>query len=496
MASNPSATLLEADAGRPRPDAGAASEPLTTPVRATRHGRDWPTPAMVAGGVRAVDFIVVVGAGFVVHGGSPDPAEGYGLAFGGVLLVLLADPGDLARPGTGLWRLFKLWVGVVALAALPGLILGTGPAPWLAVWAALGGLGLVVARLALAVLMRAAWRRGWLLRHVALVGAGPIGQRLIDRLARAAPDVRLVGLFDDRRAARAPGAVRPAGPRTPVRGTVDDLLAFARRQRVDEVIVALPLAAEARVLACLRKLSTLPVDLRLWTDLAGFSLPRGDLARRGGVPLLAVGERPLAGWSRLVKAVEDRLLAALLLAAASPLLLLIAVAVRLDSPGPVLFRQSRYGFNQVPFQVLKFRTMREGAATPDGGGAGLAQARRRDPRVTGVGRVLRRTGLDELPQLLNVLRGEMSLVGPRPHAVAHDEHYGGLVRDYAARHRVKPGITGWAQVNGLRGETRDVERMAARVAHDLWYIDHWSPSLDLWILLRTLPLVLGDRSAW
>jgi putative colanic acid biosynthesis UDP-glucose lipid carrier transferase len=209
----------------------------------------------------------------------------------------------------------------------------------------------------------------------------------------------------------------------------------------------------------------------------------------GGVPCVRLLGRPLGGREAAVKAVSDRTVAAAALLAAAPLLALLALAVRLDSPGPVLYRQKRHGFNGRVIEVLKLRTMRaeccdDGTGTGDG--AGVAQASRDDPRLTRVGRRIRRASLDELPQLVNVLRGEMSVVGPRPHAVAHNERFGRAIDRYAARHRVKPGITGWAQVNGLRGETDTVEKMARRVAYDLEYIENWSLALDARILLKTL----------
>ncbi len=205
--------------------------------------------------------------------------------------------------------------------------------------------------------------------------------------------------------------------------------------------------------------------------------------------------RPPDAWWRLAKGLTDRPLAALLLLLLSPLLLAIAAAIRLTSPGPVLYRQLRRGFGGEPFPILKFRTMRADLCdAPDA--AAVRQATREDPRVTRVGRVLRRTSLDELPQLLNVLRGEMSLVGPRPHALAHDERYGRLIDGYLDRHRVKPGITGWAQVNGCRGETRTLGEMRRRVELDLEYVEGWSPWLDLRILLRTALSGFRDPGAY
>jgi Undecaprenyl-phosphate glucose phosphotransferase len=199
----------------------------------------------------------------------------------------------------------------------------------------------------------------------------------------------------------------------------------------------------------------------------------------------------LSGWNLVLKNAEDRLVGALLLLLGSPLLALIALAIKLDSRGPVFFRQRRYGFNNNAIVVWKFRTMRD---QPEDETV-VPQATRNDPRVTAMGRILRRTSLDELPQIFNVLRGEMSLVGPRPHAVAHNEQYATVIDDYLSRHRVKPGITGWAQVNGLRGETDTPEKMRQRVQHDLYYIDNWSFWFDLKILALT-PFAAMNRNAY
>jgi putative colanic acid biosynthesis UDP-glucose lipid carrier transferase len=211
----------------------------------------------------------------------------------------------------------------------------------------------------------------------------------------------------------------------------------------------------------------------------------------GPLGLIDVKRKPLADWAPFVKALEDRVLGALLLVALAPVMLVVAIAIKLDSKGPVLFRQRRRGLNQRIIEVRKFRTMR---VMEDG--AEVRQATRNDPRVTRVGAFLRKTSLDELPQLFNVLEGSMSLVGPRPHALVHDEQWGELLERYANRHQVKPGMTGWAQVNGYRGEVENTEAMGKRVEHDLDYINNWSLGRDLQILARTLRVALGDKKAY
>jgi Undecaprenyl-phosphate glucose phosphotransferase len=261
------------------------------------------------------------------------------------------------------------------------------------------------------------------------------------------------------------------------------------------VIVALPWTADERLRAIVGKLEKTPVPVRLAPDVAAFSFPDRRFVTVGRLPMMQLFERPISGWSFVVKTLEDRLLAACLLIALSPLLAAVALAIKLDSRGPVFFRQKRYGFNHNLFECWKFRTMHHHLSDANA----EVLTRRDDDRVTRVGRFLRKTSLDELPQLINVLKGDMSLVGPRPHATsakAAGRLYEEAVDAYAARHRVKPGITGWAQVNGWRGETDTLEKIERRVEYDLFYIEHWSLALDLKILLRTALVVLGDREAY
>ncbi|CAA7612734.1 undecaprenyl-phosphate glucose phosphotransferase [Magnetospirillum sp. UT-4] len=327
-------------------------------------------------------------------------------------------------------------------------------------------------------------RRRRRLRRVLLVGDR---ERAFGALSLVAGDHRSalpVGICLDREA-----------PARPVLGGfvagLEDAARMVREQRVEEVVLTLPWSDADRLEACLAVLRPLAVDVHLMPEFPAPYLAGHGFALLGDVPVARLRARPLKGWRALAKAAEDRLLGALLVLLLAPLMAVIALAVKLDSPGPVLFRQSRTGFDNQAFTCLKFRSMhvRPPEAMPK-------QATRHDPRVTRVGRVLRRTSLDELPQLFNVVGGSMSLVGPRPHALAHNDHYSRLVDDYLCRHRMKPGITGWAQVNGHRGETATVESMRQRVACDLWYIDHWSPGLDLAILFRTPLACLKGTNAY
>ncbi len=277
--------------------------------------------------------------------------------------------------------------------------------------------------------------------------------------------------------------VRPNVSDRAFRMAVDSFVRYCRRNPVSEIVVALPWGAERQVLEAVRAFSMLPVDVRLAPDSAGFALARHQLLGGAGLPLVTVSTRPIRDWGKLLKELFDRIGAVLLLVFLAPLFVCVAIAIRVDSPGPVFFRQQRNGFNHGTFWMWKFRSMVADAEPP---GEAYRQATRGDPRITRVGAVLRRTSIDELPQLINVVRGEMSLVGPRPHPVALDNQYMSLIEHYATRHAVLPGITGWAQVNGYRGETDTEEKMAGRIAHDLHYIRNWSFSLDFWILILTV----------
>ena len=339
--------------------------------------------------------------------------------------------------------------------------------------------------MATGTLIGRAQRAGRLTTRLALVGAGPQAASFIRGVRQHDPGVLVVGVFDERRT-----RVPPAVEGVPVLGTLDDLERFARDRPLDQIVITLPQQAASRRLACFERLRHLPIDVRLSPDLPGLELAGHGVAEVAGMPVLRVFDRPLTGWSRVAKAIEDRLLAALVLTITAPVLLAVALLVRLSSPGPVLYRQRRYGFANEAIEVLKFRTM---YVQPEGGATGT---RRGDPRVTPIGRLLRKTSLDELPQFFNVLLGQMSIVGPRPHAVAHNERFASLIDGYLSRHKVKPGITGWAQIHGLRGEAETLARMQERVRYDLHYIENWSLLLDLRIIFRTLLVGFSHPNAY
>ena len=296
---------------------------------------------------------------------------------------------------------------------------------------------------------------------------------------RATAGVQLAGIFSDT-------SVRRLGVAD---NGIDDLISMGQRNEIDEVVIALSSGSRARTEQLIADLSVLPVDV--WLCPAELQLPILNTTRLGTFSLLHVKPKPIREWGSLVKLTFDYVAGSISLILFSPLMLMIALAIKLDSPGPVFFRQRRHGFNHRVIDVYKFRTMR---VAEDG--QRVDQAQKNDPRVTRVGKFLRRTSLDELPQLINVLRGEMSLVGPRPHALAHNHYYRERLDRYANRHSVKPGLTGWAQIHGFRGPTEDPEKMRRRVQLDLYYIENWSLWLDLKIVAATPFLGFVHRNAF
>ncbi len=362
---------------------------------------------------------------------------------------------------------------------------------WLGLWMALAITGLAVGRLATGYRLRRLTAEGRLQVRVVIVGAGEHGQRLAQHLrCHGDARTRVVGFIDDR-LTRIP--VQPCG--LTVLGDVAHLIRLIRLGQVDEVYLALPWQAQARLTRLIERLAITPVHIRLGPDLIGFQLGSSTFSRVAGLPMLKVFDRPISGWAHVAKRAEDVLVAGLAVLMLAPVMAATALAIKLDSPGPVFFRQRRQGFNDTLFEVWKFRTMYVDQADADC----TVQTRKADPRVTRVGAFLRKSSVDELPQLINVLRGDMSIVGPRPHALstkAEGRLFQDVVHKYAARHRVKPGITGWAQVNGWRGETDTIAKIERRVDCDLYYIDHWSLGFDLLIILKTALAVLKRDNAY
>jgi Undecaprenyl-phosphate glucose phosphotransferase len=326
-------------------------------------------------------------------------------------------------------------------------------------------------------------------RVAVIAGACGLGRMLAEQIGRnPLLGVRIAGFFDDRGPARTGD---PAAGSGAILGTLEQLAAYVKSRRVDLIYITLPMASQPRIVRLLDELHDTTASIYFVPDIFLFDLIQARIDTIGGIPVASVCETPFSGFNGVVKRASDIVLAVVICALILPLLLGIAVGVKLSSPGPVLFRQRRYGLDGREIHVYKFRSM---TVTEDG--AVIEQATRADERVTRFGAFLRRYSLDELPQFINVLQGRMSVVGPRPHAVAHNEMYRRLIKGYMIRHKVKPGITGWAQVNGLRGQTNTLDSMENRIAYDLAYLRHWSLQLDLWIVLKTLLVVFNDRNAY
>lgn len=339
---------------------------------------------------------------------------------------------------------------------------------------------LVSLRIAVRTLLRVVRSRARNLRTVAIAGAGDLGRRVAERmLGTDWLGLRLVGLYDDNRVAD--GANLIAGRPYGVEGNLSSLVQLARRGGVDYVYVALPLVHGEKVVDLIRELSDTTASVFLVPDVFVSEMMHARWTEIGDMPVVSVFETPFLGVDGWLKRLEDLTLLMFILPLALPLMLLISVGVKLTSPGPVLFKQRRYGLSGKVVEIWKFRTM-----TVQEDGEQITQACKSDPRVTPFGAILRRTSLDELPQFFNVFQGHMSVVGPRPHAVAHNEQYRTLIPGYMLRHKVKPGITGWAQVNGWRGETDTVEKMQRRVDFDLYYIRNWSVLMDIKIVVLTI----------
>src|SRR5690242_9382009 len=364
---------------------------------------------------------------------------------------------------------------------------------WLGSYYIVGACALIASRRLVFLVVRKWTREGRLNRRTVIVGGADAGAGVIEELRRQKDTgVDIIGLFDDRNDDRS--SAECAGERK--LGTVDDLVEFGRRTRVDLVIFSLPISAESRILQMLKKLWVLPVDIRLAAHANKLRFRPRSYSYIGNVPVLDVHDRPIADWDVVMKWLFDKIIGSLILLIALPAMAMIALAIKLDSRGPIMFKQKRYGFNNDLIEVYKFRSTRVDAS--DATASKLVT--KGDPRVTRVGRFIRKTSLDELPQLFNVVfKGNLSLVGPRPHAVnakAEARRYDEAVDGYFARHRVKPGLTGWAQINGWRGETDTHEKIQQRVEHDLYYIENWSVLFDFLIVARTPFALVKSENAY
>jgi Undecaprenyl-phosphate glucose phosphotransferase len=488
----------------------ANSPPTSDPAReagmqgASTIARPVPT-SLIAEFVRGTDLVICLVAGTLSHqlfvvSSDAVSAEFRGLAIllGALLQVNIFHFVGLYRCEAAVRRLWDLgrlsiaWMAVFSVLAASVLVLGMieSAREWLLLWFASGLVLFAPSRMAVRSFTRYWQRQGRFDRNVIVVGRGEYLERTIAALKEATnSNVRLLGVFDDGHA-----PLPPFVGGSPHLGTIDGITEFARLTRVDQVLVALPWSDKENIEAIFDDLRLLPVDVRLCPELLSYRLAHAGSSQIGSLPLINVFNRPLSPGQRILKGVEDRVLAAFFLTVGFPLMGLLALIIKIDSAGPVLFRQNRYGFRNELICVYKFRTIHQHESDQNA----ERLVTQDDDRVTRVGRILRRFSLDELPQLVNVLKGEMSIVGPRPHAVfakAEGRLYPDVVEDYAARHRVKPGMTGWAQVNGWRGETDRIFKLTRRVEHDFFYIDNWSLWFDIKIIFMTFVTIFKSKSA-
>ena len=452
--------------------------------------------------VRIMDTLAVVVAGLLAYWWK---FEGWAVPHKYLIALLLAAVlVPLVFPRMGVYagwrggnvlhnfhRLFGAWLMVLLLLIVAAFLTKTSTLysrEMLLVWA-LGALPvLLIFRLVLYFVICSLRKRGLRLSQVVIVGAGDLGQTLARRI-RAADwtGFDIAGFFDDD-----PALAGQAVDGIPVLGPVQALAGYLQAHQGEgsgfEVWIALPLRAEDKVRQILHDLRHVPVAIRYVPDIFGFRLINHDVSQIGGIPIIDINVTPMVGLNRFIKAVEDRVLAALILVAISPLMLLIAIGVKLSSPGPVFYRQERVSWNGTPFQMLKFRSMPVDAEAQ----TGPVWAREGESRATRFGAFLRRTSLDELPQFINVLKGEMSIVGPRPERPVFVDKFKDEIPDYMMKHMVKAGITGWAQINGWRGDT-DLEK---RIEYDLYYIENWSLWFDLKIIFLTIFKGFVNRNAY
>ncbi len=488
---------------------GDPDRPLNSAAReiASRYRRDTMSPIMVSGVLRLVELALLIVSGtllFTHYVGIHTALVWHYPAViiaASVMVVVLLDISDcyqlstLMRPVASIGRITVVWAGTLSLFAVVGFFLkisGDFSRLWFGGWFVAGLFLLLAPRLTLSHMIKRWARNGTMERRAVIVGGGKAAETLI-RSVEQQPynDIRICGIFDDRDDKRSPPLV--AG--YPKLGTVHELVDFARIARIDMLIVSLPLTAETRVLSLLRKLWVLPVDIRLSAHSNQLQFRPRAYSYIGAVPMLDIFDKPINDWDSVAKRAFDIVFSLVGIIAFSPVMLGTAIAIKLDSKGPVLFKQKRHGFNNEVIEVYKFRSMFTELSDP----TAKQTVTRNDSRVTRVGRFIRKTSIDELPQFFNALRGSLSLVGPRPHAIAAQSHnllYNEVVDGYFARHRVKPGVTGWAQINGWRGEMDTDEKIRMRTEYDLHYIENWSLWFDLKILFLTPLRLLNTENAY
>jgi Undecaprenyl-phosphate glucose phosphotransferase len=500
---DPKQAVIDHVANRKAQAAGGELGPLAAEIASRPVERGY-SAAVITGLAQGIEALLLAVPGFalfIIMGGDPmvHVLTTLGvIAVTGVIATYMRVH-RIAAYRTGLqqlWRSVLAWTLSITLLYGAALLLdGSGVLnrAWILAWWVVGTAVILVFRLVLGYLVRRWTAEGKLRRRTVIVGGGKDAETLIAAIAKgASDDLQLIGLFDDRNDDRSPESVASLAKL----GRVADLVEFARRTRVDLVIVSMPLSAEKRVLDMLRDLWVLPVDIRLSAHMSQLRFTSKAYSYLGEVPVFDMADRPISDWNRVFKWLFDKVVAIAALILLSPVMLITAIAIKLESKGPVLFIQKRHGFNNELIGVYKFRSMYADQTDQDA----KKQVTRDDPRVTRVGRFIRKTSIDELPQLFNVLKDELSIVGPRPHALAakaDNQPYYEAVEGYFARHRVKPGMTGWAQINGWRGETDTVDKIMQRVNCDLYYIENWSLWLDLKIVLMTpMSLLTKNENAF
>ena len=494
-------SAVPAGGGIASPNPEAASPTRVGPVA---RAKPQLSAAVLSDSVRTVEFVLIATLALVARNLQGHSVDTRGL-IGAVLIALLAVGMLQVSRAYQMATLKSIWKTATKLLVTWSLsiVLIYNAAKFARLDSAdisarlvtlyLFGIGwLLPCRLIFLAFVRIKLAQGAFTRRTAIVGGGAASEALIEAVeASNEGDIKIIGVFDDRNDDRSAESV--AG--YPKLGNVSGLVDYARRERIDLIVFTMPITAEARILQMLAKLWVLPIDIRLSAHTTKLRLRPRAYSYLGKVPVLDLFDRPLADWDLIFKSLFDRAVALAALICLSPVLLIVAAAVRFTSRGPILFRQKRYGFNNELIEIYKFRSMYVDQS--DARASKLVT--KDDPRVTPVGRIIRKASLDELPQLFNVLAGSLSLVGPRPHAIeakAANTLYDEVVDGYFARHKVKPGITGWAQINGWRGETDTWEKIQRRVDCDLEYIENWSLALDVKILASTPFALLNTKNAY
>ncbi|WP_320201985.1 undecaprenyl-phosphate glucose phosphotransferase [Agrobacterium sp. rho-13.3] len=466
-------------------------------LRGTSH-----SPNIVIGQLRLFEFVVLTVIGILISALAVPDAFMSRIALLAIcvwngafcsILLQLTDSYQLPSLRRPLDTLPRIQGSLLASFVLTSVFLPTGSYTWqtLGLWYGISAVFLLLERIIVGLAIRHWGRNGVMERRAVIVGGGQAAKDLIRSLEQHDNDIRICGIFDDRKSARSPEVV--AG--YPKLGTFAELVEFARLTKLDMLIISIPMSAEARILELIRQLWVLPVDIRIAAHANKLRFRPRSYSHIGKVPMLDVMDKPLRDWDSVAKRLFDVVFSIICIAILWPVMLGAAIAVKSTSKGPILFKQKRHGFNNETINVWKFRSMYTEMSDP----TAMKAVTKNDPRVTPVGRFLRKSSIDELPQLINVLMGDLSLVGPRPHAVhaqTGDLKYTEVVEHYFARHKVKPGVTGWAQINGWRGEIDHGDKIKYRTAHDLYYIENWSLLLDLKILVLTPIRLLKSENAY